>query len=199
MLWCYFNIILVQLVGCYVLCLLHMLWLNYFVAVICSKKILLHFFLTTEGKYYYGVRIVTGHNVTCNATPFDVFFSLGHGTLKTESISLNRLQSLMTTSAFNKGTHVDMIVETDSDMGDVQVVGVGLKPGLIARFLLINHRWYVAFISIINFQKDEVEHHFPCYHWLGYDDGELTVSAKTCKFLIDYVPSCIAPDIKFTK
>ena len=94
-----------------------------------------------------------------------------------------------------------MIVETDSDMGDVQVVGVGLKPGLIARFLLINHRWYVAFISIINFQKDEVEHHFPCYHWLGYDDGELTVSANTCKFLIDYVydlPSCIPLDIKFT-
>jgi len=93
----------------------------------------------------------------------------------------------MTTNAFNRGTYVDMIIETDGEMGDVQVVGVGLKAGVIARLksALVSHHWFVVFISVVDFQKkDAAEHHFSCNHWLGYDDGELTISAKTCKSVI---------------
>ena len=137
------------------------------------------------GKFYYGVRIVTGHQVGSSATSLDVFFTLFGHKSETNKISLGLLEWI-TTDSFHKDTHDDMIIETDDHLGDIQVVGVGLKDDLVAKLKadLLNCYWYVNYISIIDFQDNEAEIHFPCYHWLGYNDKELTISAKICKEIL---------------
>ena len=129
---------------------------------------------------------MTGHQAGSNATSIDVFFTLAGCKSETKKISLSLFQWLQATDSFHKDTHDDMIIETDDHLGDVQIVGVGLRDDLIAKLkaYVLNCHWYVNYISIIDFQDNEVESHFPCYHWLGYDNKELTASAKTCKWIL---------------
>ena len=132
---------------------------------------------------------MTGHQVGSYATSIDVFFTLAGCKSETKKISLSLFQWLQATNSFHKDTYDDMIIETDDHLGDVQIVGVGLKDDIFSKIKarVINCHWYVNYISITDFQEDnEVESRFPCYHWLGYDNKELTVPAKICKWILTF-------------
>ena len=73
-----------------------------------------------------------------------------------------------------------MIIETDQDLGEIHVVGVGLHYDMIAKVEdgILDCHWYVDYISVIDFQNKESEIQFPCYHWLGYNNKEVTAVSK---------------------
>ena len=133
-----------------------------------------------EGKCYYGVQIVTGSQNACSATARDVFFAVTSTKSQSDRISLGLLQRLFSPDSFKENTHDDMIIETDQHLGDIQVVGVGLDYDVIAKVedAILDCHWYVDYISIIDFQNDQSEVCFPCYHWLGYNNKEVIAVSK---------------------
>ena len=147
-----------------------------------SMSLLFHN-VCAEDKFYYGVRIVTGSQQASSALARNVFFSVTGTKSQSEKMSLGLLQRLTERDAFQEDTHDDMIIETDQHLGEVQVVGVGLDYGPIVSAVsdLLNCHWYVAYISIIDFQNERSETRFPCYHWIGYNNKEVTAVSKVGK------------------
>ena len=121
---------------------------------------------------------MTGSQKGCNATTKDVFFSLTGTKSQSERISLSLLQSLLAMNSFKKSTYDDIIIETDQDLGDIKIIGVGLRNSKISKLIdfVLNNHWYVEYVSIIDFQNKEAETQFQyaCYHWFVYDDKEVT-------------------------
>lgn len=135
---------------------------------------------------------MTGSQQACSATARDVFFAVTGTKSQSNRISLGLFQRLCALDSFKRDTHDDMIIETDKHLGDIQVVGVGLDYDVIAKVEagLLDCHWYVNYISIIDFQNNETEIQFPCYHWLGYNNKEVTATSKVGKQLT-YICSCI--------
>jgi len=137
---------------------------------------------------------VTGSQQESSAVARNVFFTVTGTKSQSERISLGLLQRLAERDAFQEDTHDDMIIETDQHLGEVQVVGVGLQYDLISNAVsslgLLDCHWYVSSISIIDFQNERSETYFPCYHWLGYNNQEVTavsgVGMFVCHYLYNY-------------
>ena len=158
----------------------------------CTQPLLI-LLLFYVGKSYYGIRIVTGHQVACSATPKDVFFYVQSGkNIKTEKISI---KALFDRKSFHKGTYDDMIIETDGCLEDILEVGVGLKYDLIVKIVddLIMCHWYVCHIDTYYFKDNTMYHqnHFPCYHWLGYTGTAVTTVAITGEEICETKLCCI--------
>ena len=136
----------------------------------------------TGGKFYYGLRIVTGSQQGSSAKARDVFFTVAGTKSESNRISLDLKQRLFKWDSFQEDKHDDMIIETDQNLGDVQVVGVGLEHDVIAGVESHNPiyqcQWYVNYVSIIDFQIGQSEVQFPCYHWIGYTNKEVTAISK---------------------
>ena len=164
---------------------------NYWVAISFSYLCRCPYNFCAEDKFYYGVRIVTGSQQASGAIARNVFFTVTGTKSQTDKISLGLFQRLAERDAFQEDTHDDMIIESDQHFGDVQVVGVGLEydPIADAASNLLACHWYVAFISIIDFQNEQSETQFPCYHWLGYNDKEVTAVSKVGKLIA--ISTCI--------
>ena len=75
------------------------------------------------------------------------------------------------------GTCDDLLVESDANLGDVQVVILGKEKNW---FLPTN--WYVSYTSICHYNggcvKQQVK--FPCYHWIG-DNEAISITSATGK------------------
>ena len=70
-------------------------------------------------------------------------------------------------------TYESLVFTTEKDLGDVQVVIVGIDGGEVA----LNSTWFVSFMEIYNLSKESQGVKFPCYHWIKADDYVST----TCK------------------
>ena len=71
------------------------------------------------------------------------------------------------------------------------MVGVGLHYDWI-RWLtsvLLDCHWYGEYISIVDFKDEQSETvtQFLCYHWLGYNNKEVTAVSKVGKCMYTYV------------
>lgn len=140
---------------------------------------------------------MTGNQKACSASAQDVFLTVTGTKSKTDKMSLVSLglfQRLRALRFFQQGTYDDLIIETDQHLGDIEVVGVGLRYDWI-RWLtstLLDHHWYVEYISIVDFKDEhsETETQFPCYHWLGYNNKEVTAVSKVGKCMYTYV-TCV--------
>ena len=131
---------------------------------------------------------MTGNQKACSATARDVFFAVTGTKSHTNKMSLGLFQRFWTSYSFQEDTHDDMIIETDQHLGDVQVVGVGLRYDLITKVedAILDCHWYVDYISIIDFQNEQFETHFPCYHWIGYNNKEVSAVSKVGKSVTTY-------------
>ena len=141
-----------------------------------------------ENKFYYGVRVVTGSQQASSAKARDVFFTVAGTKSQSNRISLGYFQRLAEWDSFQEDTHDDMIIETDQHLGDAQVVGVGLEYDRIAEATssLLNCHWYVNYVSVIDFQNNKSETQFPCYHWIGYNNTEVTAVSQVGMLKITY-------------
>lgn len=131
---------------------------------------------------------MTGSQRASSATARNVFFTVTGTNAQSERMSLGLFQRLAEWDAFKKNTHDDMIIETDKHLGDVKVVWVGLEYDpisdlIMSKFKVFDCHWYVAYISIIDFQNEQSETHFPCYHWIGYNEREVTAFSKVGKLV----------------
>ena len=156
-------------------------WISVAIKLVMHMHV--HLYAYVGGKFYYGIRIVTGSQKACSATARDVFFNVTGTKSQSNKMSLGLPQRLVAFKSFQEKTHDDMIIETDQHLGDIQVVGVGLEYDLITKLedAILDCHWYVDYISIIDFQDKEAETQFPCYHWIGYNNKEVTAVSKVGK------------------
>ena len=131
---------------------------------------------------------MTGSQQACSAKARDVFFTVAGTKSQSNRISLGFLQRLAERDSFQEDTHDDMIIETDQHLGDIQVVGVGLDYDWIADIESHNPffqcHWYVSYVSVIDFQNRRSEIQFPCYHWIGYTNKEVTAVSNVGMLLV---------------
>ncbi len=71
-------------------------------------------------------------------------------------------------------TFNNLTVESDTDLGNVQVVVVGCDAGWI------EDQWYVNFVTVVNMQSKSVDE-FPCYYWID-GDSSVSITANTSKY-----------------
>ena len=71
-------------------------------------------------------------------------------------------------------THVDLVIETDHDLGDVQVVILGIDGKLA-----VDNTWFVNCTMVYDFLKGKEESEFPCYHWIKGDESVSTTAATS--------------------
>ena len=131
---------------------------------------------------------MTGSQQACSAKARDVFFTVAGTKSQSNRISLGIWQRFTERDSFQEDTHDDMIIETDQHLGDIQVVGVGLDYDWIADIESHNPvfqcHWYVSYVSVIDFQNTRSEIQFPCYHWIGYTNKEVTAVSNVGMLLV---------------
>ena len=131
---------------------------------------------------------MTGSQQACSAKAKDVFFTVAGTKSQSNRISLGFFQRLAEWDSFQEDTHDDMIIETDQHLGDIQVVGVGLEYDRIAEIESHNPifqcHWYVSYVSVIDFQNKRSEIQFPCYHWIGYTNKEVTAVSNVGMLIV---------------
>jgi hypothetical protein len=75
------------------------------------------------------------------------------------------------------GTYVDLLINTQSDLGDIQVVTLGLE----AKW---DNAWFVQYSKVYKYSDPRAQHvseaQYPCYHWIG-KNKHVTTTSKTGK------------------
>ena len=88
------------------------------------------------------------------------------------------LDHLSIFSSIKRGTCDDLLVRSNANLGDVQVVILGNEKSWFIR----HANWYVNYISICHYNGGSVrqEVKFPCYHWIG-DNEAVSITSATGK------------------
>ena len=140
-----------------------------------NLNLLFHAHLS-ESKFYYGLRIANGTLGGSGTDDTGV-----HALLVGTSGATTKLYILGFFDKLKGGTCEDLIVEADSNLGDVQVVIFGNDKDW---FHFTNDKWFVNYSIIYNLNGVDIASvRFPCYHWIGDSDSVSTTSA-TCNLSI---------------
>ena len=70
------------------------------------------------------------------------------------------------------GTYEDVVIETERDLGDVQVVILGIDGVRLA----FDSNWFVAFAEVTDLSKQSQTEQFPFYHWIKAGEYVSSVS-----------------------
>ena len=91
-----------------------------------------------------------------------------------------KLTDFVTTmkGSFRSKKYDDIVIESDKDLGEVQVVVVGNGHEFLSSHFPC---WFVDFVIIHNFQSRTTEQ-FPCYHWIDLED-HVSFTAHTSETL----------------
>ena len=136
----------------------------------------------TGDKYYYGVRIVTGSAEGAGADfTNEIYMKLVGSNEESGKVKLTDFVSTMEGS-FRRKKYDDLVIESDKDLGEIQVVVVGNGHEFVKSLFPC---WLVDFVIIHNFQSKTSED-FPCYHWIGVGDN-VSFTANTSETLTIYM------------
>jgi hypothetical protein len=69
-------------------------------------------------------------------------------------------------------TYDDLIIETEENLGDVEVVNLGINGRK-------KSQEFVDYTKVYDFSKSRKESEFPCYHWIQGDHDVSTTSATS--------------------
>ena len=123
--------------------------------------------------FYYGVRIATGSEVGAGTPDSDVYVTLVGSKARTGQLAL---VSGWWSRPLASKTYVDLLIESNLDMGEVLVVFLGNPKNWL---FSVGSPWYVDFVDVIDQQsKEKVV--FPCYHWIN-DGDAISFTSKTSK------------------
>ena len=139
--------------------------------------------LYVADKFYYGLRVVTGDKATASPDTSDVVLSLTGDKGTTGEITVDAKKGwFLVKTHFKKSTYDDLIIETDGDLGDIQVVQAGLR---YKRPLdVMTPDWYIDFFTVCNYQNNAELKNYPCYHWIGKKIKDVTATSATGKYCI---------------
>ena len=119
------------------------------------------------------MRIVTGSQESAGTSNPHAYITLTGNKASSGKVDISsRLKVLKGT--FDRRTFDDLIVESDTDLGVILVVGVGTEKDWLA---ILGAPWYVEFVVVHNFDSS-LNEEFPVYHWIG-DKDYVTVTAHT--------------------
>ncbi len=83
-----------------------------------------------------------------------------------------------------KNTCEDLLVQTESDLGEIQVVIFGYEKNW---FVTFKDLWFVNYSTIYQYSETSIKNEttFPCYHWVG-DDEVISTTSATSKLHMSY-------------
>ena len=149
------------------------------------------------GKFYYGLRIVTGSQTGAAADTRSVVLGLTGTEGTTGEITVDAKDGSLLTlfkrwcmyyfpNHFKKSAYDDLVIECDDDLGEIQVVQAGLHYSST----LLTPDWYIDFFTVCNYQSS-VKKNYPCYHWIGKKVKDVTATSATGKYSFSsFVASC---------
>ena len=99
----------------------------------------------SAGKFYYGLRIVTGSQPGAAASTRTVVLGLSGTEGTTGEITVDAKDGwiLFTHTYFKKSTYDDLVIECDDNLGEIQVVQAGLRYSST----IMNPDWYIDFFT----------------------------------------------------
>ena len=123
-------------------------------------------------KQYYGVRVVNGRMDAAGTTGgVDTYITLIGTEGSTGKVSLlGTLRYLF--KGMDSGTYEDLVIKTEKNLGDIQVVIIGIEGGLLA----FNSVWFVDYTDVSDLTRQSKSVHFPCYHWIKANEYVSTTS-----------------------
>ena len=130
-----------------------------------------------DGKYYYGVSVVTGKQKGAGTSDTGVFVQLVGSKGQTKKVYLQNHLSVLLGRDIDEDTVENLIIESSGDLGEVLVVILGNDKSWLAP---LGAPWFVNEVQVHNFQN-EIHERFPCYHWIG-DGDEVSFTAHTSEF-----------------
>lgn len=121
---------------------------------------------------WYGVRVVNGKMFGAGTDCPDIYITLVGTNGSTGKVEL------MGATQFLKGgtgcnTHEDMIIETKINLGDIQVVVLGIGN------TVIDYSWFVEYTVVYDYSKGKAETRFPCYHWIKKNQAVTTTATAS--------------------
>ncbi len=129
------------------------------------------------------MRIVTGDQADANPESFNIVLFLngnkgksGDIVILTSSLYSDGFLNIKIQKNFQRSHFDDLVIESDGDLGDIQVVGVYLQ--YISLLNIITPDWYIDYFTVKNYQKS-VQANFPCYHWIGRAIREVSCTSAT--------------------
>ena len=123
-------------------------------------------FIKCIGKQYYGVRVVNGRMAAAGTTGgVDTYVTLIGTEGSTGKVSLlGTLRYLF--KGMDSGTYEDLVIETEKNLGEIQVIILGIEGSLLA----FNSEWFVEFTEITDLTKQSKSVRFPFYHWIKAEE-----------------------------
>ena len=91
--------------------------------------------------------------------------SKGH----TGQVNLQSLLTILQGQSLDRGTHYNVVIESNGDLGEVLVVILGIEEESKLSNTMADP-WYINDVSVYNYQNRQCEM-FPCYHWLNSGDS----------------------------
>lgn len=135
---------------------------------------MLFLYIHVAGKFYYGVRIVTGDQAFAAASDIGVYFQLTGRKYTTGKVSMGILSAAFH-DYFSRSSYDDILIECEAELV-IDVFAVGLQ-GLIVS---LNH-WYVDFMQTYDLQNNNAVKTFACFHWVGSPVNEISCTSETSK------------------
>ena len=136
---------------------------------------------TLADKFYYGLRIVTGDQANATADTSDVVLSLTGDKGTTGEITVDAKEGwFLFETHFKQSTYDDLIIESDGDLGEIQVVQAGLRYKRLLNIITPN--WYIDYFTVCNYQTTVLKN-YPCYHWIGKAIKDVTATSTTSMYL----------------
>lgn len=121
---------------------------------------------TILGKFYYGIRIVTGSHIERVIRSFSITISLSGSKATTGKINLQKNINFWDDSDDNHNcsTYDDYVIACDTDLGYVRVASIEINYTYLPDDCVI--KWRIDYIDVFHFQDGCNIVHFPCYKWI---------------------------------
>ena len=104
----------------------------------------------TDGRYYYGVSVVTGKQEGAGTSDTGVFVQLIGSKGQTSKVYLQDYLKVLTGRNIDSDTTENLIVESSGDLGEVLVVVLGNDKSWLAP---LGAPWFVNEVQVHNFPK----------------------------------------------
>ncbi len=147
------------------------------------------FIALAANKGYYGIRIVTGKQLSARMSDSGVYITLIGSKASSGKVYICKWLKIFSQST-SRQSYDDLLIETDQDLGEILVVILGNDEAWFCSG--IGAPWFVDFVMIHNFQSKGTDE-FPCYHWIGDGDSVSCTAHTSTSSVINDVWSLSQP------